>query len=268
MEKIGGICGAISWLIGIIAGVVAYSMSIEATMFLPALLIGIAVGGFIGLVLATLVCGFSLTGGAADAHGHEAAASDAAHDALGTEVLAEAEAGAITAGARGAGIEPKEAAHAHDVAQAGLEAEGKAPAADTETEARDIAEQRIEAEAAPAPAAAAASSAPDYDKDGVQEGENEGEKPATLDAPRGGSADNLKEIKGVGPKLEAMLHDMGFYHFDQIAGWSAQEVAWVDANLTGFKGRVSRDNWVEQAKVLASGEETEFSKRVDKGEVY
>ncbi|WP_261391221.1 hypothetical protein [Roseovarius atlanticus] len=98
--------------------------------------------------------------------------------------------------------------------------------------------------------------------------ENVGTKPATLDAPRGGSADNLKEIKGVGPKLEGVLHDMGFYHFDQIANWTDQEVAWVDANLIGFKGRVSRDNWIDQAKTLAAGGETEFSKRVDKGNVY
>jgi predicted flap endonuclease-1-like 5' DNA nuclease len=78
-------------------------------------------------------------------------------------------------------------------------------------------------------------------------------KPATLTAPRGGAPDNLKEIKGIGPKLEAMLHGMGFYHFDQIAGWSAAELAWVDENLEGFKGRASRDNWVAQAAVLARG---------------
>jgi predicted flap endonuclease-1-like 5' DNA nuclease len=45
-------------------------------------------------------------------------------------------------------------------------------------------------------------------------------------------------------------------------------VAWVDQNLEGFKGRVSRDDWVEQAKLLAAGGETEFSKKVDKGDVY
>lgn len=93
-------------------------------------------------------------------------------------------------------------------------------------------------------------------------------KPEALDGPRGGSADNLKEIKGVGPKLEKVLNELGFYHFDQIAGWSDDEVNWVNQNLTGFRGRVTRDNWVEQAKVLASGGETEFSKRVDKGDVY
>jgi predicted flap endonuclease-1-like 5' DNA nuclease len=61
---------------------------------------------------------------------------------------------------------------------------------------------------------------------------------------------------------------MGYFHFDQIAAWGPNEVAWVDENLQGFKGRVSRDNWVEQAKVLASGGSTEFSKRVDDGDVY
>ncbi len=93
-------------------------------------------------------------------------------------------------------------------------------------------------------------------------------KPAALAAPRGGTADDLKAIKGVGPKLEKMLHSLGFFHFDQIATWTDAEVGWVDENLQGFKGRVSRDNWVEQAKLLAEGGETEFSKKVNKGDVY
>ncbi|WP_284154899.1 hypothetical protein [Algicella marina] len=108
----------------------------------------------------------------------------------------------------------------------------------------------------------------DFDKDGIVEGTGEGAKPATLDGPREGGADNLKEIKGVGPKMEAMLNGMGFYHFDQIAAWSPDEVAWVNANLEGFKGRVTRDDWVAQAKILASGGDTEFSKRVEDGGVY
>lgn len=95
-----------------------------------------------------------------------------------------------------------------------------------------------------------------------------GTKPETLSAARDGGPDNLKEIKGVGPKLEALLHSMGFYHFDQVASWGADEVAWVDQNLEGFKGRVTRDDWVAQAKVLAAGGETEFSKKVGKGGVY
>jgi len=108
----------------------------------------------------------------------------------------------------------------------------------------------------------------DLDGDGVIEGKNEGTKPKTLSAARGGKADDLKQIKGVGPKMEKLCNKLGFYHFDQIAEWNRSEVAWVDANLEGFKGRVSRDNWVAQAKVLAKGGTTEFSNRVKKGDIY
>ena len=93
-------------------------------------------------------------------------------------------------------------------------------------------------------------------------------RPSGLSEARAEGADDLKRIKGVGPKLEILLNTLGFYHFDQIAAWGADEVAWVDDNLQGFKGRVSRDNWVSQASQLASGGETEFSKRVDDGDVY
>jgi NADH-quinone oxidoreductase subunit E len=93
-------------------------------------------------------------------------------------------------------------------------------------------------------------------------------KPAGLDAARGGAPDDLKRIKGVGPKLEELLHSLGYFHFDQIAAWSAAEVAWIDSHLEGFHGRATRDEWVPQARLLAAGEETEFSQRVDKGEVY
>ncbi|MEJ6392265.1 hypothetical protein V8J82_03305 [Gymnodinialimonas sp. 2305UL16-5] len=96
----------------------------------------------------------------------------------------------------------------------------------------------------------------------------EGTRPEALDGPREGGADDLKQIKGVGPKLEKLCNSLGFYHFDQIANWTADEVAWVDQNLQGFKGRVSRDEWVSQARLLAAGGETEFSKKVQDGDVY
>ncbi|MBQ0803500.1 MAG: NADH-quinone oxidoreductase subunit E [Sulfitobacter sp.] len=95
-----------------------------------------------------------------------------------------------------------------------------------------------------------------------------GTKPAMLDAPRGGAADDLKLIKGIGPKLEKMVNSLGFFHFDQVANWTADELAWVDQNLAGFKGRATRDAWVDQAKKLAAGEETEFSSRAKKDDIY
>jgi predicted flap endonuclease-1-like 5' DNA nuclease len=76
--------------------------------------------------------------------------------------------------------------------------------------------------------------------------------PAKLSGPRGGTSDNLKEIEGIGPAMEKLVNEMGFYHFDQIAGWSDADVAWVDANLKGFKGRVTRDRWVAQAKIIVN----------------
>ncbi len=79
-------------------------------------------------------------------------------------------------------------------------------------------------------------------------------KPQGLTAARGGVADDLKRVKGIGPKLEQLCHSLGFYHLDQIANWTAAEIAWVDDNLEGFKGRVTRDNWVAQARDLAAGQ--------------
>ena len=75
--------------------------------------------------------------------------------------------------------------------------------------------------------------------------------PVTLSAPREGRADDLKLIVGVGPKLEALLHELGFWHFDQIAAWTPAEVAWVDSRLGTFRGRIGRDDWIAQARRLA-----------------
>ena len=94
------------------------------------------------------------------------------------------------------------------------------------------------------------------------------QKPFSMTERLDGNTDDLKKIKGVGLKLEEKLHSMGFFHFEQIAGWKPGEVAWVDENLEGFTGRVARDNWVDQAKVLAEVGETEFSRKVDEGDVY
>ncbi|WP_417205078.1 NADH-quinone oxidoreductase subunit E [Antarctobacter sp.] len=79
-----------------------------------------------------------------------------------------------------------------------------------------------------------------------------GDKPAGLAAARDGKPDDLKEIKGVGPKLEKLLNSLGFFHFDQVAAWTDKELAWVDDNLEGFKGRATRDEWVAQARDLAN----------------
>ncbi len=76
--------------------------------------------------------------------------------------------------------------------------------------------------------------------------------PELLKKPRG-KADDLKLIYGVGPVLEKQLNKIGLWHFDQVASWSTADVAHVDRLLTGFQGRISRDEWVKQAKKLAKG---------------
>ncbi len=92
-----------------------------------------------------------------------------------------------------------------------------------------------------------------------------GVRPATLDTAREGGPDDLKRIKGIGPKLEALLHSLGFLHYDQIAAWTESELTWVDSNLEGFRGRASRDDWVGQAKVLAAEGGIEPSARKSEG---
>ncbi|AXI46078.1 NADH-quinone oxidoreductase subunit NuoE [Sulfitobacter sp. SK012] len=95
-----------------------------------------------------------------------------------------------------------------------------------------------------------------------------GKKPRGMKAARKAGADDLKMIKGVGPQLEKMLNELGFFHFDQVSKWGAEEISWVDQNLKGFKGRASRDTWVDQARALATGGETEFSQRAKKTGIY
>lgn len=207
----------------------------------------------------------AVTGGAAvAAAGTDSAAEADAEAARQAQAAREAEAAraaeeaaAARAAEERARREAEEKAAAERQAAADREAAERAAAEDAARKAEE--EQKA--------TAASASGDRDYDGDGVVEGTNEGTRPAALDGPRGGTADDLKRVKGIGPKMEKICNSLGFYHFDQIAAWTSDEVAWVDANLEGFKGRVTRDEWVAQAKLLAAGEETEFSKRVDDGDV-
>lgn len=75
-----------------------------------------------------------------------------------------------------------------------------------------------------------------------------------------GQPDDLRRIKGVGPKLDELLQSLGVRRFDQIAGWGAAEIGKVDSHLGAFSGRIERDNWVEQAKLLARGAFEEFER--------
>ena len=77
----------------------------------------------------------------------------------------------------------------------------------------------------------------------------EGERPPGLAGPRNGKADDLRRIKGIGPKNEGVLNSLGLYHYEQIAALTPANIDWLDAYLK-FPGRIARDDWVGQAKVL------------------
>lgn len=79
-------------------------------------------------------------------------------------------------------------------------------------------------------------------------------------------SDDLKRIKGIGAVNERALNGLGIYQFSQIAQWNTDNIKWVEGFLA-FPGRVSREDWVQQAKELAAGRTTEFAKKVDDGEV-
>jgi predicted flap endonuclease-1-like 5' DNA nuclease len=70
--------------------------------------------------------------------------------------------------------------------------------------------------------------------------------------------DELTRLKGVGPKLEAMLNDLGVTRFEQLASMSEEDLAALDARLGAFAGRLQRDRVAEQARYLASGDTAGF----------
>lgn len=79
-----------------------------------------------------------------------------------------------------------------------------------------------------------------------------------------GPPDNLLLLKGVGPKLNALLTGLGITRYDQIAAWGPGEIETVDAHLGTFEGRIVRDNWIEQAGLLDRGEIAAFEAKFGK----
>ena len=79
-----------------------------------------------------------------------------------------------------------------------------------------------------------------------------------------GAADDLLQIKGIGPKLNTLLISLGVTRFDQIAAWGAGEIDKVDDHLGSFKNRIARDSWIEQAGLLAKGKIAEFEAKFGK----
>lgn len=213
-----------------------------------------------GLVLAFFMCK-ARTVGRGDA---DMRAVDIARAEMGGAAPVGVDTGAADAAAKAkadaaakakADVATKDKADATAKAKADAAAKRKADAkskADADAKKAKAEKEKADAKAAKAKAKADAEAKAAQDEH-AHEGElGEGEaKPKLLSEARGGKADDLKKIKGVGPKLEKELNAAGVFHFDQIASWTKEEIYWADNHLVSFKGRVSRDSWVDQAKELA-----------------
>lgn len=80
------------------------------------------------------------------------------------------------------------------------------------------------------------------------------------------AGDDLRRIKGIGPKLSDWLAESGVTRFEQIAAWDSAQIADFAQRLGRMGGRIEADDWVGQARILASGGETEHSRRIARGE--
>jgi predicted flap endonuclease-1-like 5' DNA nuclease len=88
--------------------------------------------------------------------------------------------------------------------------------------------------------------------------------PPPAPTPPAAEADDLRRIKGVGPKLAALLHSLGVTTYAQIAAWTDADIDRIDAQLGTFAGRIRRDSWVEQAMLLAAGDTAGFEGKFGK----
>lgn len=229
---------AAGWVMAIAAGFLAFAVAkvIGEFDYTPSAFFGVLVAVAAGLVMGMPWGGAVPVAQASDAEAPKAEAAAAPVTVAAVAAVAEKPAAkaAVKVEKAAAPAKAEKAAAAPKAAAAKAAAPAKAAAS-------------AKAEAAPKAAAVA---------DGAA-----GTKPAALKAPRKGAADDLKAIEGIGPALEKLCHELGIYHFDQIAGWGAAEVAWMDTNLKGFKGRVTRDKWVAQAKLIGEVGMDEFLRR-------
>lgn len=89
--------------------------------------------------------------------------------------------------------------------------------------------------------------------------------PAVAPTPAPSASGDLARLKGVGPKLVAQLADLGVTSIAQVAAWDEADIDRIDAQLGRFSGRIRRDAWVEQARLIESGDTAGYESRFGKG---
>lgn len=240
-------CRRNCWYIAAGAGLLTLLMMwlVGTFGFFASLIFGLIVFAALGFFLGWAFC----TGAEASAGSATASPAHKASAAAAPATAASASSSAGQSAAASAGATPTPAPKPEPVAAP------KPAAAEPAPKAPEPAPAPKPAAAAPAKPASAGTGATGGLDSAIAKSKDDGAggSPEMLSAPIGGKADDLKQIKGVGPKLEALLNQIGVWHFSQVASWKAKDIAFVDEKLEGFKGRIARDNWVSQAKELAKG---------------
>lgn len=256
-------CRTYSWIGAIVAGVVVFLLALKwlSWGFFPSFFVGIVVFLVLGYALIHWFCSQSAQASAGSSTMAAASAASTAKQSRPEPVAAPAPAPAPAAVASAPVPKPKPTAPVATPAPK--------PAAAKPTAVKPAAAKPAAAKPEAAkPAAKAAPTEKPAEKPAPKAAAKPAAPKARLAGPRRGIADDLKMIKGVGPGIEKTLNGMGVFHFDQVAAWTDKELALVDESMPKFKGRAERDGWIEQARKLAAGEETEFSSRVKDGDVY
>jgi predicted flap endonuclease-1-like 5' DNA nuclease len=189
----------------------------------------------------------------------QAAAAKAAEEARQAAAAKAAEEARLAAAARAA-EEARQAAAAKAAEEARQAAAAKAADEERRAAAAKAADQARLAAAAKEAEAAAVMQTP------AVAAVHAGARPAGVTMAEGGHADDLKLIKGIGPKNEKSCNALGIHYFRQIADWSPDEAVWVGHHLA-FPGRIEREHWIAQAGLLASGGDTDHSAGVKSGAI-
>jgi predicted flap endonuclease-1-like 5' DNA nuclease len=215
------------------------------------LLLAAALGFVIGWLTRGARAQGEHTGASARQGGTEAALADE-RDRLRTELAAaqDAQRQLEDSLVQLRGLADTRASRVHELEQAGASSRERIARLEQELgEARGAGNRQHDAERPPTAAAAPPESA------GAVPPPVEpvrGTPPPSLPSPEG-EPDDLKQISGIGPSIERTLHELGIYHFRQIAQFTPDNIAWIDQRLR-FRGRIEREDWIGQARRLAAGE--------------